>query len=99
MSKMFNRKWTLSSPDTKIHEIKVSSLQTQENNGSIGRFSFSNNPHPSLGKNVMEWQNDQSSFYIVRDDLLHPLVNGNKARKLDALFPYVEDCSGTDVVR
>ncbi|KAK4402699.1 D-cysteine desulfhydrase 2, mitochondrial [Sesamum angolense] len=38
------------------------------------------------------------SFYVVRDDLLHPLVNGNKARKLDALLPLLEDYDATDVV-
>ncbi|KAG6654888.1 hypothetical protein CIPAW_05G176800 [Carya illinoinensis] len=41
-------------------------------------------------------QDDQNpSFYIVRDDLLHPLVNGNKARKLDGLLPLIEDHSVT----
>lgn len=86
------------SPDTKVHQIKVSSLQTQQRCGPLGNVSFSNNSHPSLGENVREWHDDQSSFYIVRDDLLHPLVNGNKARKLDALLPLVEDHLGTDVV-
>ncbi|KAM7252215.1 hypothetical protein ACFE04_024098 [Oxalis oulophora] len=39
-----------------------------------------------------------SSFYIVRDDLLHPLINGNKARKLDGLLPLLEQQSVTHVV-
>ncbi|KAG6426755.1 hypothetical protein SASPL_110988 [Salvia splendens] len=43
-------------------------------------------------------KNDSSSFYVVRDDLLHPLVNGNKSRKLDALLPVLEDNAATDVV-
>ncbi|KVI05648.1 1-aminocyclopropane-1-carboxylate deaminase/D-cysteine desulfhydrase [Cynara cardunculus var. scolymus] len=98
MSKILDRRWTLINPDTKVHHIRVSSLQTQQHCGPLENFSFSNNPHPSLGENVKEWHNDQSSFYIVRDDLLHPLVNGNKARKLDALLPLVEDHLGTDVV-
>ncbi|CAM8953481.1 unnamed protein product [Rhodiola kirilowii] len=38
------------------------------------------------------------SFYVVRDDLLHPLINGNKARKLDALLPLLEQHGITDVV-
>lgn len=84
-------------PDTKVHQIKISSLQTLQPCELLGKFSFSNNSRPSLGENVMEWRDDHSSFYIVRDDLLHPLVNGNKARKLDALFPLVEDHLGTDV--
>ncbi|KAK9060226.1 hypothetical protein SSX86_020930 [Deinandra increscens subsp. villosa] len=97
MLKILNRRWTLMNPDTKIHQIKVSSLQTQQNFGSLGKkITYSNNPHPSLGENIRKWH--ESSFYIVRDDLLHPLVNGNKARKLDALIPLVEDHLGTDVV-
>ncbi|KAJ9554604.1 hypothetical protein OSB04_018649 [Centaurea solstitialis] len=96
--KILDRRWTLRNPDTKVHQIKVSTLQTQQHCGLLGNVSFSNNSHPSLGENVREWHDDQPSFYIVRDDLLHPLVNGNKARKLDALLPLVEDHLGTDVV-
>ncbi|KAK6930918.1 hypothetical protein RJ641_002711 [Dillenia turbinata] len=46
----------------------------------------------------MENNTQMSSFYVVRDDLLHQLVNGNKARKLDALFPLLEDHLVTDVL-
>lgn len=99
MLKILNWRWTLTNPDTKVHQIKVSSLQSQQHCGSLGNISFSKNSHPSLGENVTKQQNEQSSFYIVRDDLLHPFVNGNKARKLDALLPLVEDHLGTDVVR
>nr|GEU71542.1 D-cysteine desulfhydrase 2, mitochondrial isoform X1 [Tanacetum cinerariifolium] len=99
MSKILNRRWTLINPDTKVHQIKVTtSLKTLQH---FGKVSFSNDSNPPLGENVKESHKvDQSSssFYIVRDDLLHPLVNGNKARKLDALFPLVEDHLGTDVV-
>ncbi|KAI3516158.1 hypothetical protein L1887_15069 [Cichorium endivia] len=98
MMKILDRRWTLTNPDTKVHQINLSTLQTQPTSGLLGNVSFSNNSNPSLGENLMEWNNDQSSFYIVRDDLLHPLVNGNKARKLDALLPLVEDHLGTDVV-
>ncbi|XP_076898066.1 D-cysteine desulfhydrase 2, mitochondrial-like [Bidens hawaiensis] len=99
MLKILNRRWALMNPDTKIHQIRVSNMQTQHHLGQFGKTTFSNNPHPCLGENVRKWDNDESSsFYIIRDDLLHPLVNGNKARKLDALLPLVEDCSGTDVV-
>ncbi|KAL7589042.1 hypothetical protein Lser_V15G41111 [Lactuca serriola] len=98
MMKILDRRWTLKNPDTKVHQINVSRLQTQPTSKLLGNVSFSNNSHPSLGENLTEWHNDQSSFYIVRDDLLHPLVNGNKARKLDALLPLIEDHLGTDVV-
>ncbi|GIL81921.1 hypothetical protein Vretifemale_10682, partial [Volvox reticuliferus] len=37
-------------------------------------------------------------FYLLRDDLLHPVLGGNKVRKLDALVPELL-CKGiTDVV-
>uniref|UniRef100_A0A803PH46 D-cysteine desulfhydrase n=1 Tax=Cannabis sativa TaxID=3483 RepID=A0A803PH46_CANSA len=52
--------------------------------------------HPFL--EMIEKESQEPSFYVVRDDLLHPLVNGNKSRKLDALFPLVEDHLVTDVV-
>ncbi|MBA0834565.1 hypothetical protein Goarm_006907, partial [Gossypium armourianum] len=47
---------------------------------------------------MMLYENQGLSFYIVRDDLLHPFVNGNKARKLDGLLPLIEDHGVTDVV-
>ncbi|XP_076883065.1 D-cysteine desulfhydrase 2, mitochondrial-like [Bidens hawaiensis] len=96
MLKILNRRWTLMNPDTKIHQIRVSNMQIQHHLGQFGKTTFSSNSHPCLGENVRK--SESSSFYIVRDDLLHPLVNGNKARKLDALLPLVEECSGTDVV-
>lgn len=52
--------------------------------------------HPFL--EMIEKESQEPSFYVLRDDLLHPLVNGNKSRKLDALFPLVEDHLVTDVV-
>ena len=39
------------SPDTKVRQIKVSTLETQQHCDSLGKFSFCNNPHPSLGEN------------------------------------------------
>lgn len=96
---MLDRRWTLVSPDTKIHQIKVSEHLKREQAGYFGKILFKNNPNPLLGDGMLENRNDQASFYVVRDDLLHPLVNGNKARKLDGLLPLLEDNSVTDVVR
>lgn len=98
MSKLLDRRWTLQNPDTKIHQIIVSPAQRQHGVGSFANVSFFNNTEPYLGNKMIE-ENQGPSFYILRDDLLHPLVNGNKARKLDALFPLIEDYSVTDVVR
>jgi 1-aminocyclopropane-1-carboxylate deaminase/D-cysteine desulfhydrase-like pyridoxal-dependent ACC family enzyme len=35
---------------------------------------------------------------LVRDDLLHPLVGGNKLRKLDAVVPELTAAGVTDVL-
>ncbi|KAL9226376.1 hypothetical protein vseg_002198 [Gypsophila vaccaria] len=70
----------------------------QTKSGFFGNVNFSINARPRLSEAGMDGSFKCPSFYIVRDDLLHPLVNGNKARKLDALLPIIEDISGTDVV-
>ncbi|XP_020215472.1 D-cysteine desulfhydrase 2, mitochondrial isoform X2 [Cajanus cajan] len=81
--KVLNRRWTLPSPETKIHQL----IHTQAPTLLL-------NTHPSFGVHDKQ----SKYFYIVRDDLLHPLVNGNKARKLDALLPLLHHSSVTDVV-
>ncbi|WCJ38607.1 Pyridoxal-5'-phosphate-dependent enzyme family protein [Euphorbia peplus] len=97
MSRIMKRKWMLDVPDTKIHPIMLSPIQGQHSDVGLGSISFRSNPRPNL---LMEKDTQQrhASFYVIRDDLLHPLVNGNKARKLDALLPLLVDHSVTDVV-
>lgn len=85
------------SPDTKVHQITVSSTQGQNGGGSFSNVSFLNNKQPHLGNMMLE-NNQGLSFYVVRDDLLHPFISGNKARKLDGLLPLIEDHGVTDVV-
>ncbi|EXB82468.1 Putative 1-aminocyclopropane-1-carboxylate deaminase [Morus notabilis] len=97
VAKLLDRRWTLPVPDAKIQQILLSA---KNGYGTLGGYlsndvSLLNNAN--LGPRMME-DNQEPSFYIVRDDLLHPLVNGNKSRKLDALLPLVEDHSVTDVV-
>ncbi|KAG8365995.1 hypothetical protein BUALT_Bualt17G0030000 [Buddleja alternifolia] len=95
VSKLLDRRWDLSSPDAKINQITV----LDRNGGGLnGDISFHNITHPCLGEGMMKTSQLFPSFYVVRDDLLHPLVNGNKARKLDALLPLLEDNAVTDVV-
>ncbi|KAF8399825.1 hypothetical protein HHK36_015697 [Tetracentron sinense] len=96
MLELLDRRWALLSPDTKIHQVTLSDMKTQHGGGPL--FSFSNNIRPCLGEDMMEKNKQDTSFYVLRDDLLHPLVNGNKARKLDGLLPLLEDHSITDVV-
>ena len=38
------------------------------------------------------------SFEILQDDLLHPVLGGNKLRKLDAVIPHLLENNITDVV-
>lgn len=71
----------------------------QQEGDLLQGMSWSNIMNPSLGNEMMKVGCQDSSFYIVRDDLIHPLINGNKARKLDALLPLLEGHSITDVVR
>ncbi|CAL0333122.1 unnamed protein product [Lupinus luteus] len=87
IEKVLNRKWTLQSPESKIHQLIHTNPTT---------FLLNNNP--AFGNDAMIMNNKGNNFYIVRDDLLHPLINGNKARKLDALLPIIQHYSVTDVV-
>ncbi|CAI9093070.1 OLC1v1028478C2 [Oldenlandia corymbosa var. corymbosa] len=96
VSNLLDRRWALRSQDAQIHQVMVSGTGSCKELGT--GYNFRNNPQPVLGESLLGSSFGQPSFYVVRDDLLHPLVNGNKARKLDALLPLLEDNSVTDVV-
>ncbi len=98
VSKLLDRRWALPSPDAKIHQVMLSQARVPHRGGPFGNISLLNNTHPSFGDEMIVKDGQDASFYIVRDDLLHPLVNGNKARKLDGLLPLIEDHSVTDMV-
>ncbi|CAL9061983.1 unnamed protein product [Musa banksii] len=88
-SSLLHRQWMLPSPAAPIHSISLSSS------------SYSSDLAPVLGApaSTVEVRDfDAPFFYLIRDDLLHPLVNGNKARKLDALVPLLRRHSATDLV-
>ena len=40
----------------------------------------------------------ETRFQIIQDDLLHPVLGGNKLRKLDGLLPELQAIGCTDVV-
>jgi D-cysteine desulfhydrase len=42
---------------------------------------------------------EKGQLLVVQDDLLHPILGGNKLRKLDALLPEVKASGCTDLVR
>lgn len=97
VSKLLGRRWTLPSPDAKIHQIMLSASKVSlQESRPLSDISLWNNTNPCFSQAMVE---KDDSFFIVRDDLLHPLINGNKARKLDGLIPLLEDHSVTDVVR
>ncbi|RWW18681.1 hypothetical protein GW17_00017319 [Ensete ventricosum] len=88
-SSLLHRQWMLPSPAAPIHSISLSKSS-----------SYSSDLAPALGgpaSTVEVSDFDAPSFYLIRDDLLHPLVNGNKARKLDALVPLLRRYSATDL--
>ena len=84
-SKLLDRR-SLPSPDTKIHQIMLSQARLRDRGGPFGNRSMLNNTQPSFGDDMVAKNDQNPSFYIVRDDLLHPYVNGNNARKLDGLL-------------
>ncbi|XP_010909598.2 putative D-cysteine desulfhydrase 2, mitochondrial isoform X2 [Elaeis guineensis] len=97
---LLEREWMLPSPATPIHKISLSKPhQSQLSHGlTPSQVSYSNEPRPALGAEAIGAREQTPSFFMVRDDLLHPLVNGNKARKLDALLPILQQYSATDIV-
>ncbi|KAK9113571.1 hypothetical protein Syun_020368 [Stephania yunnanensis] len=97
MPALLDRRWALPTPDTKIHRVALSKLDQKLGEGRSG-LSFSIDAQPNMSHESIVNGRGRPSFYVVRDDLLHPLVNGNKARKLDGLLPLLEDHSITDVV-
>ncbi|XP_058082002.1 D-cysteine desulfhydrase 2, mitochondrial isoform X4 [Magnolia sinica] len=75
LSDLLDRRWALASPESKINKISLSEMQGQHARVPYLTFSFSNNTRPSLGDHMMEKRKEDLSFYVVRDDLLHPLIN------------------------
>ncbi|KAH9708525.1 D-cysteine desulfhydrase 2 [Citrus sinensis] len=73
LSRLLDRKWALTSPDSKIHQIKLFTTTEKHGGGPLGGISFLNNTCPFLGDDMIMRDEDRC-FYVVRDDLLHPLV-------------------------
>ncbi|KAG0459734.1 hypothetical protein HPP92_022862 [Vanilla planifolia] len=87
---LIDREWMLPDPAAPIHRVYFS------DRGAY-RLSFTADTRPA-GPAGGNDNSSGPSFYIVRDDLLHPLANGNKARKLDAILPVIQRHSATDVL-
>ncbi|KAJ1284924.1 hypothetical protein BS78_03G242700 [Paspalum vaginatum] len=87
--------WMLPSPATQVHTVSVlpSQIPTPRY-----EFAFSNLTTSFRNGGVSGEEASSPRFHVVRDDLLHPLANGNKARKLDALLPLLRRRGATDIV-
>lgn len=92
LNEVLNRSWLLPKPDAEIHKISVA---TEGFGGGECGYSYLNDSYQISSSSS---KGGRSGFYVIRDDLLHPLVNGNKARKLDAVLPILQNHSVTDVV-
>uniref|UniRef100_A0A0E0JMT6 Tryptophan synthase beta chain-like PALP domain-containing protein n=1 Tax=Oryza punctata TaxID=4537 RepID=A0A0E0JMT6_ORYPU len=88
--------WMLPSPATQVHTISV--LPSHSPPSPPHHFSFSNLTTAPKRNGGHGHEEGSPRFEVVRDDLLHPLANGNKARKLDALLPLLRRRGATDVV-
>uniref|UniRef100_A0A453FB24 Tryptophan synthase beta chain-like PALP domain-containing protein n=1 Tax=Aegilops tauschii subsp. strangulata TaxID=200361 RepID=A0A453FB24_AEGTS len=87
--------WMLPSPATQVHTISVLPSHSPS---PAPQFAFSNLTTASKSSGGKGDQQGTPRFDVVRDDLLHPLANGNKARKLDALLPLLRRRGATDVI-
>ncbi|XP_042382960.1 D-cysteine desulfhydrase 2, mitochondrial-like isoform X2 [Zingiber officinale] len=90
-SPLLRRQWMLSSPSSPIHAISFTKPSTSS-------FTYYSNGLSVSHLRSAEEAKPSSSFYLIRDDLLHPLVNGNKARKLDAIIPLILRHAATDLI-
>ncbi|XP_042376862.1 putative D-cysteine desulfhydrase 2, mitochondrial isoform X2 [Zingiber officinale] len=90
-SPLLRRQWMLSSPSAPIHAISFTKPSTSS-------FTYYSNGLSVSHLRSAEEAKPSSSFYLIRDDLLHPLVNGNKARKLDAIIPLILRHAATDLI-
>lgn len=50
-------------------------------------------------RTVRGYGGGNETFRIIQDDLLHPILGGNKLRKLDALMPAFSAEGITDLVK
>ncbi|XP_031741182.1 D-cysteine desulfhydrase 2, mitochondrial isoform X2 [Cucumis sativus] len=98
LTRLLARRWTLANPDTKISKVMFSATDTNIHDFSASHLFLGVDTDICMPNDVLGTDYSNQSFYIVRDDLLHPLINGNKARKLDGVLPLIEDNSVTDVV-
>eukprot|EP00899_Mesostigma_viride_P021277 jgi/Mesvir1/29150/Mv25113-RA.1 len=82
--RLTRREWLMPKPDTRIDVINIRTAEAASGAGS--------------GPSADACGGSTASIYVIRDDLLHPLLGGNKLRKLDCLVPQLEALGVTEVV-
>lgn len=99
VERLLKRRWLLEQPSTTISRVLLSSTKASELElpEHLGQREFS---LQSMAPGIVELGKESNGhvFYVIRDDLLHPLLGGNKLRKLDALLPVLEEVKATDVI-
>lgn len=89
LSALLSREWLLEKPDSQVVHTRVSS-------------QCSTVPHLPLtlccGLQLRQVTFSTNKLTVVQDDLLHPVLGGNKLRKLDGLLPEVKGTGCTDLV-
>jgi hypothetical protein len=98
VERLLNRAWLLSKPDVVVQRILISGNPPNEYSNA-GPLCV-NNTSRDLSRDFSSDKvgKKKGSFLIVRDDLLHPIMGGNKLRKMDALLPALQSEGVTDVL-
>lgn len=106
VEKLLSRPWLMPQPGTEITKISIediseATVRPRLESSSRGRIlhGLREESRYSNAQNArFEHRGDSPEFHIVRDDLLHPLLGGNKLRKMDALIPELQRLGASDVV-
>ncbi|XP_024539891.1 D-cysteine desulfhydrase 2, mitochondrial isoform X1 [Selaginella moellendorffii] len=84
--------WLLETPCSRIDTVGFALKGCECSFQDLSKFDFCKNVTSKTEK-------EPHKFRVIRDDLLHPTLGGNKIRKLDAVVPFLKDEEITDVVR
>ncbi|XP_023541196.1 D-cysteine desulfhydrase 2, mitochondrial isoform X2 [Cucurbita pepo subsp. pepo] len=98
VARLLDRRWALANPESKINKVILLTADTNLEGSPANHLCLAVDTNICTYNDLSRANASEQSFYVVRDDLLHPLINGNKARKLDGFLPLIEDNLVTDVV-
>jgi len=87
-SPLLNRAWLLKTPNTEVGSLL-----------SLQQKSATYHTQACTQVQIRKVTLDTGQLLVLQDDLLHPILGGNKLRKLDALLSEVKASGCTDLVR